>query len=146
MYIMTDKLRQASTNEICSLLLDYITNQLSDTSKELYVIPNDCSDQMETILLSDSLQSWSSEDSSEHHTRRRENLKSLQSYLLMGDLKSSFYVFLSSLMMEAARTSETSVDNYFTRQYFPEDNCELYKMLLNNRRLFSSNQKPVNVK
>jgi hypothetical protein len=24
-------------------------------------------------------------------------------------------------MMEAARTSETSVDNYFTRQYIPED-------------------------
>jgi hypothetical protein len=30
----------------------------------------------------------------------------------------------SSLMMEAARTSETSVDNYFTRQYIPEDNSE----------------------
>jgi hypothetical protein len=28
------------------------------------------------------------------------------------------------LMMEAARTSETSVDNYFTRQYIPEDNSE----------------------
>jgi hypothetical protein len=27
-------------------------------------------------------------------------------------------------MMEAARTSETSVDNYFTRQYIPEDNSE----------------------
>jgi hypothetical protein len=26
-----------------------------------------------------------------------------------------------SLMMEAARTSETSVDNYFTQQYIPED-------------------------
>jgi hypothetical protein len=32
----------------------------------------------------------------------------------------------SSLMMEAARTSETSVDNYFTRQYIPEDNSELH--------------------
>jgi hypothetical protein len=30
----------------------------------------------------------------------------------------------SSLMMEAARTSETSVDNHFTRQYNPEDNSE----------------------
>jgi hypothetical protein len=29
-------------------------------------------------------------------------------------------------MMEAARTSETSVDNYFTRQYIPEDNFELH--------------------
>jgi hypothetical protein len=28
--------------------------------------------------------------------------------------------------MEAARTSETSVGNYFTRQYIPEDNSELH--------------------
>jgi hypothetical protein len=28
-------------------------------------------------------------------------------------------------MMEIARTSETSVDNYFTRQYIPEDKSEL---------------------
>jgi hypothetical protein len=28
--------------------------------------------------------------------------------------------------MEAARISETSVDNYFTRQYIPEDNSELH--------------------
>jgi hypothetical protein len=27
-------------------------------------------------------------------------------------------------MIEAVRTSETSVDNYFTRQYIPEDNSE----------------------
>jgi hypothetical protein len=27
-------------------------------------------------------------------------------------------------MMEAVRTSETSVDSYFTRQYIPEDNSE----------------------
>jgi hypothetical protein len=31
---------------------------------------------------------------------------------------------VSSLMMEAVRTSETSVDNHFTRQYIPEDNSE----------------------
>jgi hypothetical protein len=31
-------------------------------------------------------------------------------------------------MMEAARTSETSVDNHFTRQYIPEDNSELLKV------------------
>jgi hypothetical protein len=30
------------------------------------------------------------------------------------------------MMVEAARTSETSVDNYFTRQYVPEDNSELH--------------------
>jgi hypothetical protein len=28
--------------------------------------------------------------------------------------------------MEAARSSETSVDNYFTRQYIPEDKSELH--------------------
>jgi hypothetical protein len=28
------------------------------------------------------------------------------------------------MMMEAARTSETSVNNYFTRQYIPEDKYE----------------------
>jgi hypothetical protein len=31
-----------------------------------------------------------------------------------------------TMMMEAARTSETSVDNYFTRQYIPEDKSELH--------------------
>jgi hypothetical protein len=37
-----------------------------------------------------------------------------------------FWVVLhySSLMMEAVRTSETSVDNHFTRQYNPEDSSE----------------------
>jgi hypothetical protein len=29
-------------------------------------------------------------------------------------------------MMGAARASETSVDNYFTRQYIPEDIFELH--------------------
>jgi hypothetical protein len=29
-------------------------------------------------------------------------------------------------MMEAVRNSETSVDNYFTRQYIPENNSELH--------------------
>jgi hypothetical protein len=33
----------------------------------------------------------------------------------------------SSLMMEAVRTFETSVDNHFTRQYIPEDNSEQVK-------------------
>jgi hypothetical protein len=32
-------------------------------------------------------------------------------------------------MMEAARTSETSVEHYFTRQYIPEDKSELYTEL-----------------
>jgi hypothetical protein len=50
-------------------------------------------------------------------------------------------------MMEAARTSETSVDNYFTRQYITEDKPELHTrnrenlkshtcVSLNNRNLF----------
>jgi hypothetical protein len=34
------------------------------------------------------------------------------------------HVDTPGMMMEAARTSETSVDNYFTRQYIPEDNSE----------------------
>jgi hypothetical protein len=33
-------------------------------------------------------------------------------------------VWCSSLMMEAVRTSETSVDNNLTRQYNPEDSSE----------------------
>jgi hypothetical protein len=32
-------------------------------------------------------------------------------------------------MMEAARTSETSIDNYFTLQYIPEDNSEVQTAL-----------------
>jgi hypothetical protein len=32
---------------------------------------------------------------------------------------------LTALMMEAAHTSETSADNYFTLQYMPEDKSEL---------------------
>jgi hypothetical protein len=31
-----------------------------------------------------------------------------------------------ALMMEAAHTSETSVDNYFTRQYITEEKSELH--------------------
>jgi hypothetical protein len=33
-------------------------------------------------------------------------------------------VFWVVLMMEAVRTSETSIDNHFTRQYNPEDSSE----------------------
>jgi hypothetical protein len=32
--------------------------------------------------------------------------------------------------MEAERTSETSVGNYFTRQYIPEDHSELKDLIL----------------
>jgi hypothetical protein len=42
-------------------------------------------------------------------------------------------------MMEAARTSETSVDNYFTRQYIPEDKSELHTRRREN--LKSHNEK-----
>jgi hypothetical protein len=34
------------------------------------------------------------------------------------------------MIMEAARTSETSVDNYFKRQYIPEDKSELHLKLV----------------
>jgi hypothetical protein len=40
----------------------------------------------------------------------------------------------SSLMIKAARTSETSVDYYFTRQYIPEDNSERQKTQLVPKR------------
>jgi hypothetical protein len=40
------------------------------------------------------------------------------------ELSSGIYCRVKSLMMEAVRTSETSVVNYFTRQYIPEDNSE----------------------
>jgi hypothetical protein len=33
-------------------------------------------------------------------------------------------------MMEAARTSETSVDNYFTWQSIPEDKSELHNSVI----------------
>jgi hypothetical protein len=39
-------------------------------------------------------------------------------------LKRRSTIILHSSLMEAVRTSETSVDNYFTRQYIPEDNSE----------------------
>jgi hypothetical protein len=35
-------------------------------------------------------------------------------------------------MMEAVRTSKTSVDNHFTRQYTPEDNSEHHTRRLEN--------------
>jgi hypothetical protein len=34
-------------------------------------------------------------------------------------------IIIIALMMEAARTSEPLVDNYFTWQYIPEDKSEL---------------------
>jgi hypothetical protein len=34
-----------------------------------------------------------------------------------------------ALMMAAARTSETSVNNYFTRQYIPEDKSEHFSLV-----------------
>jgi hypothetical protein len=41
-----------------------------------------------------------------------------------------------SLMMEAVRTSETSVDNHFTRQYIPEDNSEHQKYVVLGEQMF----------
>jgi hypothetical protein len=36
------------------------------------------------------------------------------------------YCRVKKLMMEVVRTSETSVNNYFKRQYIPEDKYELH--------------------
>jgi hypothetical protein len=38
-------------------------------------------------------------------------------------------------MMEVAHTSETSVDNYFTRQYIPEDKSELVYLSLQKDKI-----------
>jgi hypothetical protein len=45
----------------------------------------------------------------------------------------------SGMMMEAARTSETSVDNYFTRQYISEDNSELRTRCRDNLKYHNVN-------
>jgi hypothetical protein len=52
-------------------------------------------------------------------------------------------VFWDVLMMEAVRTSETSVDNHFTRQYIPEDNSE--QMALGQIFLRVLRLSPVNI-
>jgi hypothetical protein len=44
-----------------------------------------------------------------------------------------------SLMMEAVRTSEKSVDNHFTRQYIPEDNSEHHTRRRENLKSHKSN-------
>jgi hypothetical protein len=40
-------------------------------------------------------------------------------------------------MMEAVRTSETSVDNHFTRQYNPEDSSEQLILLVFLRHILA---------
>jgi hypothetical protein len=40
-------------------------------------------------------------------------------------------------MMEAARASETSVDNYFTRQYIPEDKYGLQHMYYKKKHVLT---------
>jgi hypothetical protein len=51
------------------------------------------------------------------------------------ELSSGILCTASSLMMEAVRTSETSVDNHFTRQYIPEDNSEHQMIILFSQSL-----------
>jgi hypothetical protein len=41
-------------------------------------------------------------------------------------------MIVSSMIMEAVRTSETSVDNHFTRQYIPEDNSKQRNLFIRN--------------
>jgi hypothetical protein len=47
-------------------------------------------------------------------------------------------------MMEAARTSETSVDNYFIRQYIPEDKSELHTRRRENLKSHKINRLSAN--
>jgi hypothetical protein len=44
----------------------------------------------------------------------------------VSEVRAASIITYSSLMVEAAHTSGTSVDNYFIRQYIPEDNSELH--------------------
>jgi hypothetical protein len=46
-------------------------------------------------------------------------------------------------MMEAVRTSETSVDNHFTRQYIPEDNSEHHTRRRENLKSHEKNLLPL---
>jgi hypothetical protein len=41
------------------------------------------------------------------------------------------------------RTSETSVDNYFTRQYIPEDNSELHTRRRENLKSHIISEQPI---
>jgi hypothetical protein len=45
-------------------------------------------------------------------------------YEIRAHMKVRFKVLTAASVMEAVRTSETSVDNHFTRQYIPEHNSE----------------------
>jgi len=45
-------------------------------------------------------------------------------------------------MMEAVRTSETSVNNYFTLQYIPEDNSEHHTRRRENLKSQTPNKSP----
>jgi hypothetical protein len=42
----------------------------------------------------------------------------------ISEVRAASLIMTIALMMEAARTSETSVDNCFTLQYIPEDKSE----------------------
>jgi hypothetical protein len=55
------------------------------------------------------------------------NLFLCRLWVSLGKLNINYVRFqvLTAASMKAARTSETSVDNYFTRQYIPGDNSEL---------------------
>jgi hypothetical protein len=48
-------------------------------------------------------------------------------------------LIMSSLMMEAVRTSERSVDNHFTRQHNPEDNSKHHTRRRENLKSHKSN-------
>jgi hypothetical protein len=62
----------------------------------------------------------SSAEATEHQTQMKYNNECQVS----SNWNRTILCEISSLMMEAVRTSETSVDNHFTRQYIPEDNSE----------------------
>jgi hypothetical protein len=52
----------------------------------------------------------------------------------VSQVRAASIIIVIALMMEAARMSETSVDNYFTRQYTPEDKSELQQAYCSSPR------------
>jgi hypothetical protein len=47
----------------------------------------------------------------------------------VSEVRAASIIRAMTALMEAARTSETSGDHYFTRQYIPEDKSELHTNL-----------------
>jgi hypothetical protein len=50
----------------------------------------------------------------------------------VSEVRAASIIRTISLIIEAARTSETSIDNYFTRQYIQENKSEIISLIPKN--------------